>query len=248
VENVAQLPRLAARIQDISVVYGSGAAAVHAVRDVSLDVHYGEVLLMMGPSGSGKSTLLQVLGCIRHATRGTVRIGSEAVCGLSGDALSRLRLQKIGFIFQHYNLLPSLCAWENVALALELRGMVGDRIEHSSRDILSDLGMNNRADAYPAELSGGERQRVAVARALVGEPDLILADEPTASLDAASGSQVGELLVRIAHEHGRAVVVVTHDLRLNRIADRMLVLEDGVIHSIHDAMPLKNRIVREIYR
>ena len=247
-DNVAQIPRVAARIQDISVVYGSGPASVHAVRGVSFDVHHGEVLLIMGPSGSGKSSVLQVLGCLRHATEGAVRISTETVTGWAEEALSRLRLEKIGFVFQHYHLLPSLCAWENVALALELRGGSGARIERESREALSALGLKKRADAYPSELSGGEKQRVAIARAVVGDPDLVLADEPTASLDAASGGQVAELLARIAHDQGRAVVVVTHDPRITSIADRIALLEDGELLSIQDAIPLRSRLAREVYR
>lgn len=246
-ENLAQLPHLAARIQGISVIYGTGAAAVHAVRDVSLDIHHGEVLMLMGPSGSGKSTLLQVLGCVRHATAGTVRIGEDTVCGLTENHLSMLRLQRIGFVFQHYNLLPSLCAWENVALTLELRGEFGREIERSSRQLLSRLGLDTRADAYPHELSGGEKQRVAIARAVIGAPDLLLADEPTASLDAESGGEVAELLAENAHDHGRAVVIVTHDPRISRIADRIVILDYGMICSDQEAAPVESRISRESY-
>ena len=245
-ENIAQLPRLAARIQDISVVYGAGAAAVHAVRGISLDVHSGEVLLLMGPSGSGKSTLLQVLGCIRHATEGAVAIGGHNIGGSTESDLSLLRLQRIGFVFQQYNLLPSLCAWENVCLGLELRGIFGPEIERRSRAILSLLGLDKRADAFPDELSGGEKQRVAIARAVIGEPDLVLADEPTASLDAASGKQVAKLLAEIAHKHGRAVVVVTHDTRIIGIADRIALIEDGLIHSIQRHTPTEKHLWREI--
>jgi ABC-type lipoprotein export system ATPase subunit len=231
-EAAARDIKTAARMQGISFVYGAGAAATHALKGITLEVHRGEVLLLMGPSGSGKSTLLQILGCIRHPVSGAVWIEGQAVSDLSEDALSRFRAQEIGFVFQQYNLLPALRAWENVALALEIRGTAGVDIEDRSRQTLDFLGLGTRANAYPAELSGGEQQRVAIARALAGKPGLILADEPTASLDTASGRQVARLLADIAHEQDCAVVVVTHDSRISGVADRIAVLEDGAIRSI----------------
>jgi putative ABC transport system ATP-binding protein len=237
---VPQTLTVVAQLRDISVSYGLGAVSVNAVRGISLDVHRGEVLVMMGPSGSGKSTLLQVLGCIRPATSGNLLIDGSTVAGLSQNELSQMRCRRMGFVFQHYNLLPSLLAWENVALALELQGEYGSPIETASRKILAALGLGDRADAYPSELSGGEKQRVAIARAVIGSPDLILADEPTAALDAAQGNVVAKLLVRIAHEHGCAVVIVTHDPRIGAVADRIAFLEDGAVRSIHDQRPLRN--------
>ena len=240
-----QLSGLAAELRDISVTYGAEAAAVYAVRGVSLQVHRGEVLLLMGPSGSGKSTLLQVLGCIRQATAGSTFIDQRPVQGLTEGELSRLRCDRMGFVFQHYNLLPSLRAWENVALALELRGQSGFQVEQASRRILTYLGLEDRANAYPEELSGGQKQRVAIARAIVGEPDIVLADEPTAALDAASGSQVAFMLARIAHEQNCAVVIVTHDPRISGIADRIVYLEDGAIRSIQKNVRLQMKSLKE---
>ena len=231
-EGSSQSPRLAAELRNVSVIYGTHAAALHAVKNVSFGVRRGEVLLLMGPSGSGKSTILQVLGCIRSVTTGKVLIDEKPVHHLREDELSRLRCERMGFVFQHYNLLQSLRAWENVALALELRGMNGSLIERASRDMLERLGLEHRADAYPEQLSGGEKQRVAIARAVVGEPDIVLADEPTAALDAASGSQVAQLLASIARENGCAVIVVTHDARITGIADRLAYLDDGVLLGI----------------
>jgi putative ABC transport system ATP-binding protein len=151
----------------------------------------------------------------------------------------------MGFVFQHYNLLPSLRAWENVALVLELKAQSGVKVEQASRRVLAYLGLEDRADAYPEELSGGQKQRVAIARAVVGEPDIILADEPTAALDAASGAQVARLLAGIAHEQGRAVVIVTHDSRISGIADRIVYLEDGAIRSIQKNVRLQMRSLKE---
>jgi len=237
---------LAAQLRDVSVTYGKGSISVKAVRGISLDIRRGEVLLMMGPSGSGKSTLLQVLGCIRPATAGTVLIDGKTVTDLTQNELSQLRCRRIGFVFQHYNLLPSLRAWENVALALELRGEYGTPIEKASRTFLAGLGLGDRAEAYPSELSGGEKQRVAIARAVIGGPDLILADEPTAALDASQGNIVAKLLERIAHEHGCAVVIVTHDPRIGAVADRVAVLEDGMIRSMrNNNVPLADPLLQE---
>jgi putative ABC transport system ATP-binding protein len=208
-------------------------------------VRRGEVLLLMGPSGSGKSTLLQVLGCIRSATAGSILIDEEPIDRLSDNELSRLRCERIGFVFQHYNLLPSLRAWENVALALELRGKSGAPIEKASRAVLERLGLAHRADAFPEELSGGEKQRVAIARAIVGGPDIVLADEPTAALDAASGSEVAQLLADIAHEDGCAVVVVTHDSRITGIADQLAYLDEGAILWVRKNVHSQQKLIEE---
>ena len=244
-EALATTPTLAAELRDVSVIYGARAATVNAIKGISLEIRRGEVLLLMGPSGSGKSTLLQVLGCIRSATAGTILIDDRPVQGLKENALSRLRCERIGFVFQHYNLLPSLRAWENVALALELRGQSGAPIETASRAILERLGLERRADAYPDELSGGEKQRVAIARAVVGGPDIILADEPTAALDAAIGSQVAQLLASIAHENGCAVVIVTHDSRITGIADRLAYLDDGALLWVRKSIHLQKQSLQE---
>jgi putative ABC transport system ATP-binding protein len=244
-KTTTQISEFAAELRDISVIYGTRAAAVHAVKGVSLEVRRGELLLLMGPSGSGKSTLLQILGCIRSATAGSVLIDGNPIDSLTANELSRLRCERIGFVFQHYNLLPSLRAWENVALTLELRGKTGVPIEDASRAILKRLGLEHRANAYPQELSGGEKQRVAIARAVVGGPDIILADEPTAALDSASGSEVAKLLASIAHEDGCAVVVVTHDARISGIADRLAYLDDGAILWVRKNVRLQDKSLRE---
>jgi len=209
--------------------YGQGTVAVPALNGVSFQVERGEVVLILGPSGSGKTTLLQVLGALRRPTSGSVRIDGTAIEGLSEKARRDLRLAYFGFVFQAHHLIPTLKAWENVALALDLKGIRGRSAEERSRVLLDELGLGNRADAYPAQMSGGQRQRVAVARACALDAPIILADEPTASLDSASGRQVIELLGALAHERERAVVIVTHDTRLRAAADRSISIEDGRI-------------------
>src|SRR5437899_2666061 len=200
--------------EDLRMVYGRGAAAVCALNGVSIEVRRGEVLLIVGPSGSGKTTLLQIIGALIRPTSGSVRIGGKPIEGLSPKALGRLRLDFFGFVFQAYNLIPELNGWENVAVALDLKGIRGRVAERRSRALLDEVGLSGRADAYPAQMSGGEKQRVAIARALASNPVAILADEPTASLDSASGWRVIELLCDLAGRRERAVVIVTHDNRL----------------------------------
>jgi putative ABC transport system ATP-binding protein len=236
VENAIRGPVIA--IDNVSLTYGAGHAAMRALKDVSLDVIPGEVLLVMGPSGSGKTSLLQLLGGLLRPTTGDVRIDGETTTGLDQDTLSRIRLERVGFIFQHHQLLRALRAWENVAIALELVGTKPADSEPRSRGLLAKMGIADRADAYPSQLSGGEQQRVAIARALASEPGVILADEPTAALDSHSGGRVGEVLKSIAHRDGRAVVIVTHDQRLLRFADRIAVLEDGRIIRVETAASL----------
>jgi putative ABC transport system ATP-binding protein len=218
--------------QDVCMTYGRGPAAVVALDGVSLDVRRGEMLMIMGPSGSGKTTLLQILGALVRPTSGAVWIDGRPVEGLSQAALGRLRRDHFGFIFQAYNLIPTLTAWENVAVALDLKGIRGRSAERRSRALLDELGLAHRANAYPAQLSGGQKQRVAIARALAFDPAAILADEPTAALDSGAGRQIADLLHDLAERQGRAVVIVTHDERLMRPGARIAMIEDGRIAGI----------------
>lgn len=215
--------------RSVHVTYGEGAAACRALEDVSVSVRAGEVLLLMGPSGSGKTTLLQVLGCLMRPSAGTVRFHGQPVDSWDPRALGDRRLRHYGFIFQSYNLFSTLNAWENVAIALDLLGIRGAEGETRARALLREVDLGAKADSYPAKLSGGQRQRVAIARALANDPDILLADEPTAALDAASGQTAIALLAGLARSRGRAVVIVTHDPRVINYGDRIITLEDGRI-------------------
>ncbi|GAP64845.1 ABC transporter, ATP-binding protein [Mizugakiibacter sediminis] len=218
-------------LEDVRVTYGEGAAAVHALNGISLDVRRGEVTMLMGPSGSGKTTLLQVMGCLLRPSAGRVRLFGESLEGAALAALTELRRRHVGFVFQHYNLFPTLKAWENVAIALDLRGAPRETLRPRALALLERLGLADRAEHYPAELSGGQKQRVAIARALAGQPVLLLADEPTAALDGATGQAVAASLKALAHELDCAVVVVSHDPRVLPYGDRVLELEDGRLKS-----------------
>jgi putative ABC transport system ATP-binding protein len=208
--------------------FGSGESAVAAVTGASMSVDAGEIVLMLGPSGSGKTTLISMLGGLLTPTTGTVEIEGVGVLHEGRDAAG-MRLRTIGFVFQSFNLLGSLTAVENVALPLRLLGIRrGTAIDRASA-LLSSVGLATRSEAYPGTLSGGEKQRVSLARALVAGPRVLLADEPTASLDTNRGREAMELLRRSVHEGGQACVVVTHDTRLLDLADRVMVIEDGRI-------------------
>lgn len=211
--------------------YRRGGATVRALDGVDLTIPEGQFAAVMGPSGSGKSTLLHLLGGLERPTAGTVLIGDTDLYRLSGDASARFRRRHIGFIFQFFNLVPTLTAAENVALPLLLEGRryaaVRDRVE----PLLETLRLSDRANHAPSELSGGEMQRVAIARALIVEPRLILADEPTGNLDSRTGTEILELLRRACDERGVTIVLVTHDMRAASFADRAVVLRDGSVDS-----------------
>lgn len=218
---------LVLKLEDVTKVYGSGHAAVKAVDDVSLEVAPGEVIVIMGPSGSGKTTLLSIAGALLSPTSGRIWVSGEDLTHLGRGELSKVRLQHIGFVFQSFNLLQALTAIENVMVPMSLAGVPGTAARKRAQDLLTELGLGERLQHYPSELSGGEKQRVAVARSVANSPQLILADEPTGNLDSKSGHFVAELMGRIAKEQRRAVVIVSHDMRIADIADRVLWLEDG---------------------
>lgn len=208
---------------------GSGAGLVIALKGVSLELVPGELTLLMGPSGSGKTTLLSILGCIMAPTSGTLRIAGTQITGLGAEELAKIRRDHIGFIFQSYNLFPTLNAIENVRIALDVRGITGFAATSRAEEVLRDVGLGHRLMNYPGNLSGGEQQRVAVARAIASSPDIVLADEPTAALDSENGHAVMALLSRIAKEQKRSVLAVTHDPRTLGYADRVVRIEDGKI-------------------
>ncbi len=229
-------------VRELTKTYSEGAAGVPALRGVDLDVEPGELALLMGPSGSGKTTLLSIMGCILKASSGSVQVAGVEVTALGEQELPRVRLEHIGFVFQGFNLFPTLSAAENVELMLDLKGIRGAAAKKRSRDLLEQVGLADKCGAFPSDLSGGQKQRVAIARALAGEPGIILADEPTAALDSQTGHTVMEMMRSLAHQRGRAVVIVTHDPRLLEFADRTVRLEDGRIAS-SDATPIPSALL-----
>jgi putative ABC transport system ATP-binding protein len=216
----------ALELRHVSKVYGAGPSEVHALREVDLSVERGELVAVMGPSGSGKSTLLTIAGSLEEPSSGDVLIDGSALSRMSRNQRARLRRRSIGYVFQDFNLLAGLRAVENVALPLELDGVAVKTARRAGLEALEQLGLADRASAYPDELSGGERQRVAVARAIVGERHLLLADEPSGALDSLNGEAVMRM-IRAACRRGVAGVVVTHDAQLASWADRVVFLRDG---------------------
>jgi putative ABC transport system ATP-binding protein len=215
-------------LRRVSKVYGQGAAEVHALREVSLEVNPGSMVAVMGPSGSGKSTLLTIAGSLEEPTSGQVLVAGQDLAGMSRNDKARLRRQSIGYVFQDFNLLPGLTAAENVALPLELDGVTARKAREAGLRALDALGLADRASSYPDQLSGGERQRAAIARAVVGDRHLLLADEPSGALDSANGEAVLRM-IRAACKQGVAAVVVTHDAQLASWADRVVFIRDGRI-------------------
>jgi putative ABC transport system ATP-binding protein len=216
-------------VQNLSHSFGRGDLEQKVLRDVSVQVRAGEIVILTGPSGSGKTTLLTIIGALRRAQKGSVKIFGRELVGARERLFRQTRLN-IGYIFQQHNLLESLTARQNVEMALELRSRVGWWTRRKlSKVILESVGLGNRMNYKPGKLSGGQKQRVSIARALVAQPQLILADEPTASLDKASGQEAVNILKDLAKKKGAAVLLVTHDYRILDIADRIVTLEDGRI-------------------
>lgn len=217
------------QVINLTKTYGSGDTAVTALNSISLNVNAGEFVAIMGPSGCGKSTLLHLLGGLDNATAGRVVIDGADLSALNDQKLTELRRRKIGFVFQFFNLIPVLTATENAALPLTLDGVKPAEAKAKATEWLNKVGLGPRLAHRPDQLSGGQQQRVAVARALVSEPSLILADEPTGNLDSRSSEEIANLLRQVSNEWGRAVVMVTHDPRIAAYADRIVFLKDGAI-------------------
>jgi len=218
-------------VRQLTKTYAEGNAGTLALRGVDLDVDAGELLMLMGPSGSGKTTLLSIMGCILTASSGSVRIAGKEITQLTEKQLPAIRLEHIGFVFQGFNLFPTLTASENVELMLDLKGVSAREAKRRAAELLDQVGLSGKHASFPSDLSGGQKQRVAIARALAGDPGIILADEPTAALDSQSGKNVMEMMSELAHQRGRAVVIVTHDSRVLSFADRIIRIEDGTIAS-----------------
>ena len=210
----------------VTKVYGEGASEVTALDQVTIEVDRGSLVAVMGPSGSGKSTLLTIAGTLEDPSAGRVIIDGHDVAGMSRNDKARLRRRTIGFVFQDFNLLPGLTAVENVSLPLELDGTSARAAQQSARAALEELGLGDRASHFPDQLSGGERQRAAIARAIIGDRQLLLADEPSGALDSTNGEAVMRLILS-ACKRGLAAVVVTHDAQLASWADRVVFLRDG---------------------
>ena len=214
-------------VTGVTKAYQSGSVTTWALKGIDITIRRGEITLLMGPSGSGKTTLLSVMGCILRPTQGSVWIEGQNVTELPEADLPAVRLGRIGFVFQGFNLFPALTAAENVGLPLDVKGIRGATARQRVRHLLDEVGLAANCKTLPADLSGGQKQRVAIARALSLDPGIILADEPTAALDSESGASIMDMLRNLAHERDRAVVIVTHDDRTLAYADRIIHIRDG---------------------
>ena len=212
----------------LTKVFGANGNAVHALRGIDMVVEKGEFVALIGPSGSGKSTLMAILGCLDSPTAGRYALDGQSVEGLSGGALARIRNQKVGFVFQSYNLLPKASILRNVELPLLYAGVSRKERRRRAMEMLEKVGIPEKANVLPAQLSGGQRQRVAIARALANRPALLLADEPTGALDSKTGAEVLDLFKEL-HRQGNAVMLVTHDPHIAAMAERKVELYDGLI-------------------
>jgi putative ABC transport system ATP-binding protein len=220
--------------------FGSGELRKQALFDINLDIYAGEIIIMTGPSGSGKTTLLTLMGGLRSAQSGSLKILGQEIYGATKSQLTQLRKQ-IGFIFQAHNLMTFLTAQENVRMSLELHDQfLNENLNAKATAMLAAVGLGNRADYYPDSLSGGQKQRVAIARALVSHPKIVLADEPTAALDKKSGRDVVEIMQKLAKEQGCTILLVTHDNRILDIADRIIYMEDGCLGRDSQVAALKS--------
>lgn len=223
------MSRTFAKLEGVTKCYGDGARQACVLGPVDLEVASGEMTLVMGPSGSGKTTLLSILGLLLAPTEGRLSLAGEKVGDLPESRRAALRRRHVAFVFQHFNLLESLTACENVRVGLVHAGLSGRKADRRSREILGSLGLSGKEDSLPRELSGGEMQRVGIARAIAMPGRLVLADEPTAALDSRRGRQVMELFREVAHGHGAGVIVVTHDQRALDVFDTIYEMEDGVL-------------------
>ena len=227
----------AIQIKQIVKEFGAGSQTIRVLHGIDVDIRSGELTFLVGESGSGKTTMISIIAGILFPTEGSVNVFGEDIYGLSDDDLVRFRLDTIGFIFQQYNLIPTLTAEENAAVPLVAAGMKRGPAVERGYAMLEKLNIADQAKKLPKQLSGGQQQRVAIARALVHEPRLVVCDEPTAALDARSGRRVMDLLREVALAEDRAVIIVTHDNRVFDLADRILVMEDGRITHDGKDMP-----------
>jgi putative ABC transport system ATP-binding protein len=228
---------LAVLCQKVVKTYDTGSQKITALQGIDLEVHVGELMMLVGPSGCGKTTLISVIAGILDQDSGLCKVFGQDLLKLSNHEKLKFRARNIGFVFQAYNLLPTLNAAENVSIPLIINGMNRHEAARKATGVLEQVGLGNRADALPGQLSGGQQQRVAIARALVHSPRLIVCDEPTSALDHETGQHVLELLKSIAVDSSRALVIVTHDARIFDFADRIAQMDDGKIVKVQPSLP-----------